>query len=1407
MSAGDNPCTATYLSTSNTDFLVFDNSGNSNSGVEAPPIGGYTGADFWFNFTMPFGEISLLLQHSGLIDPAVAVYSGNCNDPLLIYNVLDNNCNGSVDPELQITDLTPGESYLIRVWAQDGTSNGTFGIFLGTDVPTLLSFEVYADASIQGECIELTPEQNGQHGCAWYQLEVDFSKPFTHEMIANFGDNGFNGADGICLVYQTNGPDFCGGSGGGIGAESMPNSAIFEFDTYQNSGVPYFDPFFDHTSFNVNGNMTHPASINGPVTLGNIEDGNDHTITFNWNPSGNFYELYFDGDLVLSGSYDIINNCFGGDNLAYWGYTASTGASNNNHVICPLGVEYTPGTVAYEEVTICAGESYNGALTPGFYINEESGPNGCIHQVHTRLTIAEETEPYYLEKLICQGETFEVEGEFFMDEGMYTIQTQNSLGCDSTIFLDLKVVIPTLDMLGTQDFTCLTDSITLTIDFDVNYPIADVDFFWQTPNGTSQSDSIIATIPGTYSVNTFINYDNLLCQVGSDIELFIDTIPPTIDTVSDLTILCNTPLDERILVAPQNANNLDFSWYINDTLINSADTLVVEIEGTYTLAAQDPINGCITYTDASVFTDGDIPKIEIDHDSLVLNCQLTEYNIIPTITYQAPGNIEWFNNSVAISTDSTLMINEQGTYTLTITDVNGCEVADSIVVSIDTIAPELILNDIIIPCDQEDTLINTISVSHNTIALWEGPQVIINDTTPLINTGGLYNVTLIDTINFCSDNRSMTIEFLGPSPEINILGNKVLDCNIDAIEINAMLNQNDASINWYNSDSFLTSNPTYTVSSPDTYIVQALSVNGCNSIDSITIIENKIYPTITLESDTIDCDNLEATIDASITNGTINNWETPNGNNPTTSSFTTDIIGTYTLNAINVETGCLESESIEVIDISNPPSYNFTSNTITCNTPSVPLDLEIHSTFQSVSWTFPDATSSNEIAPTTTLNGLYNLHIEVEGACDLDTIIEIEIDTISPSYELDFGIIDCTTNNTFLNLTNVTNTESIIITSPTNQSFNTSENIITEEGYYTINAIANNGCNSSTIIEIISLVNTPEIILEQDELISCDQPNATVNAISTNANLAYQWLDDQNNILGNSNSITVDNGGEYYLNIEDENTCQNNYTVFIQEELEQPIINLTADTITCNNPTATILLTAEDELEAVIWSDNNILQSSNTQIEVDQIGWYYVEGVNSFGCQSFDSILITENVSTPSLALLSPDTIILFPNTVSTVSIAELTSGNINYEWLPTDGLSCSDCLEPNISEYIHANYQLTVTNDLGCTSTISLSVKLKKLTEVYIPNIFSPSTMDGNNDYFTLFGNEKVVLINEMYIYDRWGNLIDSKTNFSPNEPYQGWDGMFKGSAALNGVYVYFFRVTTNEGEVLTFTGDVTKI
>ncbi|NRA51629.1 MAG: hypothetical protein HRU12_21100, partial [Phaeodactylibacter sp.] len=245
-------------------------------------------------------------------------------------------------------------------------------------IPCNGQFLLSGTATQQGNCIQLTSNSTGQQGCAWLNSPVDFSQPFTHSMTANFGNIDANGADGICLIYQTNGPNTCGISGAGIGAQGIANSFIVEFDTWDN-GVTQSDIAADHAAISINGNLNNQQD--GPVALPNIEDGQPHNITFIWNPVGNQYTVIFDGNTIMSGSFDIINQCFGGNNIAFWGYSSSTGAAFNTQSVCPNIPPPIPTNAGADIVVPCASAqlTLDGTGTAvGPYTYSWSSPNGGI---------------------------------------------------------------------------------------------------------------------------------------------------------------------------------------------------------------------------------------------------------------------------------------------------------------------------------------------------------------------------------------------------------------------------------------------------------------------------------------------------------------------------------------------------------------------------------------------------------------------------------------------------------------------------------------------------------------------------------------------------------------------------------------------------------------------------------------------------------------------------------------------------------------------------------------------------------------------------------------------------------------------------------------------------------------------
>jgi gliding motility-associated-like protein len=56
------------------------------------------------------------------------------------------------------------------------------------------------------------------------------------------------------------------------------------------------------------------------------------------------------------------------------------------------------------------------------------------------------------------------------------------------------------------------------------------------------------------------------------------------------------------------------------------------------------------------------------------------------------------------------------------------------------------------------------------------------------------------------------------------------------------------------------------------------------------------------------------------------------------------------------------------------------------------------------------------------------------------------------------------------------------------------------------------------------------------------------------------------------------------------------------------------------------------------------------------------------------------------------------------------------------------------------------------------------------------------------------------MTIWNRWGEEV-----FRSTSPQQGWDGNYKGTQAITGVYAYVIKYKDPEGESKVFSGNVT--
>ena len=144
------------------------------------------------------------------------------------------------------------------------------------------------------------------------------------------------------------------------------------------------------------------------------------------------------------------------------------------------------------------------------------------------------------------------------------------------------------------------------------------------------------------------------------------------------------------------------------------------------------------------------------------------------------------------------------------------------------------------------------------------------------------------------------------------------------------------------------------------------------------------------------------------------------------------------------------------------------------------------------------------------------------------------------------------------------------------------------------------------------------------------------------------------------------------------------------------------------------------------------------------------------------------------------------------------------YTWSGPDSLSCNDCPNPRVRPSRSGTYFVTATNPGDCSASDTIQVLVSFDRPIYFPQAFSPNG-DGINDIFYVQGPSAISVIRKISIFDRFGALLYDQTGIQPNDPTVGWDGIFDGRALPIGVYVVRADVEFIDGEVITYTTDVT--
>jgi gliding motility-associated-like protein len=258
-------------------------------------------------------------------------------------------------------------------------------------------------------------------------------------------------------------------------------------------------------------------------------------------------------------------------------------------------------------------------------------------------------------------------------------------------------------------------------------------------------------------------------------------------------------------------------------------------------------------------------------------------------------------------------------------------------------------------------------------------------------------------------------------------------------------------------------------------------------------------------------------------------------------------------------------------------------------------------------------------------------------------------------------------------------------------------------------------------------------------------------------------------------------------------------------------------TSSTNTPIYTMVAGNSNGCDSTVNLNLTINQPSSNSVNINSCGPYfaangqtYTESTlftytipNASGCDSNITVNLTVSAEPIAAFTSTPE---LLEYGLSEIQLIDQSTGQIDtWSWsISTENgvVQNSTSQNPifNLPENTTGNvtFQLTVSNNQGCSDYISSVLTILEDAAIYIPNSFSP---DGNNfnNTFQVVGRNISPIFFELSIYNRWGELI-----FLSKDLNVGWDGAVtdQGIAPV-GVYTYHVSYRfTNQEKNQTITG-----
>ncbi|WP_020566705.1 T9SS type B sorting domain-containing protein [Neolewinella persica] len=1036
--------------------------------------------------------------------------------------------------------------------------------------------------------------------------------------------------------------------------------------------------------------------------------------------------------------------------------------------------------------------------------------------------------------------------------GTYRLTITNSVtGCvDSAEVVVLQdTVRPVAVIAAPIELTCFNRAQNLNGSASSQGPA--IAYEWSTNNGNisggNNQQTVVVNAAGRYllTVRNTIN----ACVSKDSVAVIANQPAPPADAGTGGLLTC---LDSTIVLggAAGAADGLSYAWTTisggTPAAANVPQTTATE-QGMYELRVTNDSTGCFALDTAIVRLDRATPNAvippvgqldcEVLQQTLVIGIQQPNLTFLPSWS-TADGNI------LDPAEGQEIRVNQGGTYRLLMVNPeNGCRDSTELVVSQDTLRPlAAIARPLELTCRTPTQQLDGTASSQGAgfSYAWSTTDGnftgITNQLNATVDAAGRYRLTVRNIGNACERTDIVDVVVNQTPPPADAGTESLLTC-LDTVAIlggpaGAM---DGLSYTWTSLSGgtpAATDVPRTTANEQGTYQLRVTNDStGCFALDTVVVGANLVAPNASVPSvSPLNCTVRQRTLTAAPPAPGLTylpTWRTTDGNivGPTNgSSITLDQRGTYHLLLVNPENGCIDSTRVTVDEnVESPQAFIGFPLNLTCRNMSVQLDGRFSSSGPNFRyrWSTEDGNISsggNTLAPTVTAAGNYVLTVTNEdNNCTAEDNTDVQQFDQPPA--LSAGIpstLTCLLTSLELparrsgqgqNFSYEWTTVDGSIVSGSDRL----RPIVDQPGTYELTVInTDTECRATLPVTVVQDITPPTVELGEDFDLGCEDVPVNLAAVASGPTpFFYSWSTDNGTLLGGTGagSPLIQGPGTYRVTVTSQrNGCTTSADVTTTQALLLGFDFEQRDP-TCRLPLGRVeLANIEGGTPPFLYALGNQPFVATPFADSLSPGRYPLVVQDANGCEVSSETTIPP---VPELDLfVDPRAVITlgesyFINTRTNFADSSLTG----ISWTPVDPLDCADCLRPIATPTTSTTFTVSILSSGGCVATDSVEIIVDVLRDVYFPTAFSP-TGDGINDVFLPFGNtDRIIMIQDFTVFDRWGESVFNNTDFLPNDPANGWDGRLNGQPMNPAVFVYSATVLFVDGKVEVFKGDVVLI